>query len=236
MTRKYTKKSEHWNVKSELALKAIGHESDIKTQKEKASLIKALREAVGMSQPELGKEIGKSKDGVYRLETAQARITPELEDKITKAIAERIELSYIAGLIDRRCVFTIYNAKPKSYNCRTQEGFEVRIIFNTKHKILVELMQKVLKAGKVMPRKSSYKNEDCIGWCFQAFTKDAEVVLDKLLPYLKIKKPLAEILLDLRELQNSEVGRAKSGNEEYIAQQRALYDKFMAKKALISNG
>jgi transcriptional regulator with XRE-family HTH domain len=233
MTRNYTKKAEHWTKKPELRDLASKHESSENIQKKKAQLVKNLREWSGLSQLELGSLIGKSHDGVYRLEAAKARITPELEDKITSVIAERIELSYIAGLIDRRCVFTIFKAQPKSYNPRTQTGYEIRILFNTQHKILAELIQKVTNSGRVLPRRT----ENRISWSFQAFTAEAETVLTMIQPYLKIKKPLADLMLDLREIQNENRNpRAKTNNKEYVNRQEEIYQKFMTKKDLLSGG
>lgn len=228
MTRQYTKKANHWAKRTKLQALAAEQQFEPKVQKSKGQLIKALRESACLSQGQLGDLIGKSDDGVYRLESAKARITPELEESISRVIAERIELSYVAGLFDRRSVFTIYKAKPASYNCRTQNGYEVRIIFNTTHKLLVDLMVSLFGAGKVFPRKNP---NGAIGWCFNAFTKDAEVVLDKLIPYLKIKRPLAELMLELRDLQNSSNCRwDKSGNQEYLDNCEKIYQKFLKKK------
>lgn len=234
MTRKYDKKAEHWTKKSSLRDLADKSEASTKVQREKAALLKSLREAAGLSQTELGELVGKSHDGIYRLEAAKAKITPELEDLIASAIAERIEFSYIAGLIDRRCIFTIFKAEPKSYNCRKQTGYEARVIFNTSHKFIAELMVKVLGAGQVQPRKTNNKDKTHVGWCFQAFTKDAEVVLNKIQPYLKIKKPLADLMLDLRDVQNSlDSPKHKSNNEEFVAKQEAIFQKFHSKKDLL---
>lgn len=237
MTRQYTKKAEHWFTKS--SLRELAEESHFipEVQKEKAALLKSLRESSGLSQRDLASELGVSRTKVFNVENNKSKLSPELEEMIAKVIAERIEFSYIAGLFDRRCSFNIYLAKPSHYNCRIQNGYEIRISFNTKHKILTDILQAVFKNGRVLPRKGTSKVP--VHWTFQAFTAEGEEVLEKLLPYLKVKRQLAEIMLELRDLQKQRVknyihiGTERLSDDEFHQQAENLFNKFQEVKSLL---
>lgn len=121
--------------------------------------------------------------------------------KKTKTAVPDNTLAYLAGFIDADGSITIvthhvknrpsYRAKISAYNCKLAP---------------IQLLKDTFGGGKLRYRKpsASGRNSDkwreCYEWTLTA--KQAEIALEKLLPFLMIKRSQAIQCLRLRKIQN----------------------------------
>jgi transcriptional regulator with XRE-family HTH domain len=166
------------------------------------SILKALRESSGISQRELAKEAGVSRTAIYDTEQGKRDLPADVMDKISAVIAEKIELSYVAGLFDRRSRISILKVHPPKVRTQSRSSvsphYIARVEFSSVHPLLLEVIQKVFKCGTFY--HSPKKNPVTHG--FMAWSFNAEQVLTQLLPYIKLKRPQIQKILELRAIQN----------------------------------
>lgn len=168
------------------------------------SVLKGLREAARLSQQELADKTGIDRSTISQLENDKFHLTEDRMDKLSNTLAEFTDLAYVAGLFDRASclgitklrVGQVYNA----YGTRVSPHYRVRVNFTSKHKILVEVINRVFGVGKVCPQKNYRGGQPY--YMFYAGSANAEDVLRKLLPYLRVKRSQVELILQLREIIN----------------------------------
>lgn len=168
-------------------------------------VLKSLREASNLSQRDLANLAGVSRTKIFDIEQGKSSAVA-LADKINTIIAERLDLAYVAGLFDRKSSITTLKNKP-DYVKRgpgrvdnPSPHYVVRVEFLSRHKLLIDIIHKVFKCGSITTIK---QDGQVRYWKFMAWSKNAERVLEELYPYLRLKRQQAELLLQLRFLQNS---------------------------------
>lgn len=170
-------------------------------------LLRSTRINAGLTLRQLADETGIKFQTISDLERGHTKLTADKVDILSSALARFIDLSYVAGLFDRKSSIGILRVNPKTReqlakgNGGTLYGptFLVRVEFRTKHKLLVELVQKVLVTGTHTTVQG--KGKPWVTHTFMAWSANGEKVINQLLPYLKVKRRQAELCLELREMQ-----------------------------------
>lgn len=171
------------------------------------SIYKDIRESANLSQCKLSKLSGVSRATIYDIETRGNSPRPDTLDKLAKTLSEFTDLAYVAGLFDRSSTITITRNKAGRTNTSIRPHYLARVVFNSKHRILCEIVKTILDCGNVCPVSSKTFE----GFSFYAHSKDAGKALEKLLPYLKLKRAKALVLLAFRaELMKNKRKRKES--------------------------
>jgi len=108
--------------------------------------------------------------------------------------------AYIAGLLDGEAYIGIKKSTAKRngrINPAYQERIQVRMVDEPAIKFLTESL-----GGNYYQEKPSAKNGRPL-YCFQASDKQAIKILKTVLPYLRVKKEVAEIVIELRKLRSN---------------------------------
>jgi transcriptional regulator with XRE-family HTH domain len=177
-----------------------------------SELLKSVRLASNLSQNKLGKMSGVSNNYISEIEAGKYNPSSDVLDKLSGTLSQFIDLSYVAGLYDRKSSITILRVKQISSKEKTSGkwhggwsqgyGYLARVEFRSKHKFLVELIQKVFGCGSITHTKYS-KDPEKTCWTFMAWSDNAEQVLDKIYPYIKLKRQQCDLIFKLRELQKN---------------------------------
>lgn len=131
-------------------------------------------------------------------------------------IVSKVELAYIAGIIDGEGCIHINKRKQK---LGRNDDFAIEItIVNTSKKLMEWLWDKL--GGYLNFRKS--KNSKWKG-CYRLRVSrlQAEILLKRLLPYLIAKKSQAEIVLELRK--HIKLGKTQRLSEKELERREFLY-------------
>lgn len=157
------------------------------------------------------------------------------------------DLAYIAGLVDGEGYIGI--KKSRAYKCqkRVTPGYHARISIRMVDEAAIRFLAETL--GGWYYRENAHVAKGRPLFCYQATDLRAESILRALLPYLRVKREVAETVLRLRALQaNGRKHRTKvvghrtlphwSGAEvrvrtlafsdEYVAACDALYEQCKA--------
>jgi len=162
----------------------------------KTNLLKSLRESAGLSQRDLATAVGISRTKVFNLEQKSSLGENEV-DLFSKALAKTIDLSYVAGLFDRASTFSITRIAPgKIHALQKSTAYIARIQFSSNHKLLVDILMSVFGTGKVCPQKY---NNGTTRWIYYSHNQSVDVVLEMLIPYLKLKREKALVLQEFRQ-------------------------------------
>lgn len=211
-------------------------------------IIKEIREGLGLSQTELAKDSGVSRSFLSEIEGNKKTFSDETADKLSTSIAKFMEISYIAGLFDRRSTIDILRItqsnKKTEWNggWTLSEGYIARVEFRSKHKILTNIVKNFFGCGSLTSTKQANGTKN---YTYMAWSENAEDVLNTLLPYLKLKRKQAELVLKLREFQNTHIGgslkystKNTPEKEERIRQLKSsgLTHAEIAKKVNLSEG
>lgn len=173
-------------------------------------ILKDIRESVGLSQKKLSELSGVHRKTLYEMETNDRGCSEETLNKLSKTLAQFTDLAYVAGLFDRNSVITITKNKIGTTNTQQRPHYIAKVTLSSKHKILCELVKQVLECGLVTTL-SPNKHRKEPRYEFYAFSKQAELAAERLLPYLKIKREKAKVLLAFREeLMSNKVTRGPS--------------------------
>ena len=177
-----------------------------------------LREAGGLTKDELVKVSGIPKYRINKYENGhEIRREDDLE-RISRVIADRLQIAYIAGLFDRVSSWTIVKVLPNPSKYKGKSGgmntgpinnpvYSARVRFTTKHKILASVIEAKFGVGFVTYSKllDSY--------CFFAANRKALEVAETLLPYLTLKRRQAELIIELTSLLQTNSKQGKTGRE-----------------------
>jgi len=112
----------------------------------------------------------------------------------------KIDIAYIAGLVDGEGYIGI--KKTKAYKCQDRQtnGYHARLQIRMVDEPAIKFIAENL-GGWYYREKPSSKNGKPL-FCYQSSDKSAETILKTLLPYLRVKKESANTVLDLRKLQS----------------------------------
>lgn len=116
-------------------------------------------------------------------------------------MATKIDLAYIAGLIDGEAYIGI--KKTQAYKCQGRQtcGYHARIQIRMVNEAAIRFISETL-GGWYFAEKLAKENRRRL-YCFQASDQKAENILVALLPYLKVKLESAATVIAYRELQAS---------------------------------
>lgn len=110
------------------------------------------------------------------------------------------DIAYIAGLIDGEAYIGIKKEKTLRngrVNPAYKERIQIRMVDEPAIKFLTETL-----GGNYHKEKSNAKNGRPL-YCYAASDKLAVNILNTILPYLKVKKTVAELVLKLRNLKTN---------------------------------
>ncbi len=110
------------------------------------------------------------------------------------------EWAYIAGLFDGEGYFGVFKHTSPSFRERTKDGFvrEYRISIANNSKELLEYVQKIVGQGIIYVHKRTNPNH-ATGYRLCFYPNSAREILPHVIPYLFLKKELAEIILEMLE-------------------------------------
>lgn len=161
------------------------------------TILKEIRESSKLSVTELSKLSGVHRRTIYNLETGTQGVESTNFYKIIDSLASFVDKAYIAGLVDRSSTISITKIKPFTQSpTQFHDAYVAKFLVHSIHKEIPEIIKRVLGVGKVSKRKDP-KGDPY--YCFYAHHKNAGEALEVILPYLKIKRKKAQILLDFRE-------------------------------------
>ena len=116
-------------------------------------------------------------------------------------------LSYLAGIIDGEGTITI---RKSTYRIRVIKDcknpmYSTRITLKMSVEEIPKLLKQTFnghyyKEKKIYNGKNSFRT-NCIMYCYEINNKSACDMLDKIYPYLIVKKKQAEIIFELKELK-----------------------------------
>lgn len=162
------------------------------------TILKEIRESCKLSTAELSKRSGVHRRDIYNLEKGKRN---KHYHRVLDALAEKVELAYIAGLVDRASCITITKLKKGATSTSKHEHYMARFIVTSVNQDIPEIIKRILVVGEVSKTKS-YSTIRDYHYTYYAYCDAAGKALEKLLPYLKIKRRKAEILLEFRELMS----------------------------------
>lgn len=150
---------------------------------------------------------------------------------------DNIELAYIAGLFDGEGCIGIHRQKylsrkdrkkpyKKGHSNHPNSTYRSIITIANTDKEIIEYIQSCFNGSthQVIVHKGNPKWKDSYEW--RASTKTAADIIKLLLPYLRIKRRRAEILLKYQEFKDS---LAKRGKRNYSKEEWAILDQFYAR-------
>lgn len=114
-------------------------------------------------------------------------------------MTKKEKLAYLAGLVDGEGYIGIKRSKPYKPNNEISVKYHARIQVRMVDEIGIKLLKETL-GGWYYKEKPSCNNGRPL-YCFQASDKSAASILEKLLPYLIIKKRQAKTVLELTEMK-----------------------------------
>lgn len=186
-------------------------------------LLRSTRINAGLTLRQLADETGIKFQTISDLERGHSKLTADKVDILSSTLARFVDLSYVAGLFDRKSSIGILRVNPKTReqlakgNGGTLYGptFLVRVEFRCKYQFLVELIQKVLGVGTLTTVQNV--GSSSIVHTYMAWSVNGEKVINQLLPYLKVKRRQAELCLELREMQKVNRKYSSAGlTQDYV--------------------
>ena len=114
---------------------------------------------------------------------------------------KKIEIAYIAGLIDGEGYIGIKKTKAYKSQGRQTPGYHARIQIRMVDEPAIKFIAESLGGWYYKEKPRVAKGRPL--YCYQASDKKAEQILQTVLPYLRVKKISAETVLNLRKLQAS---------------------------------
>lgn len=187
-------------------------------------LLKSVRTNAGLTLRQLASKTKIPFQTISDLERGHTKLTPERVDILADTLSKFVDKAYVAGLFDRKSSIGILKVKPvtrKELKEKNNGGsvtgptFLVRVEFRSKHKLLIDLIQKVMGCGTLTSVNNTH--------VFMAWSANGERVLNTLMPYLKVKRRQAELCLELREMQkDNKKFRLYGLSDEYIERAEAL--------------
>ena len=135
-----------------------------------------------------------------------------LKDKSVQCV----DLAYIAGLVDGEAYIGIKKSNSK-LNGRVNPAYHERIQIRMVDEEAIRFLSETL-GGNYYKEKPNCKGGRPL-YCYQASDLKASTILESLLPYLKVKRNSAFVVLELRERKNSphkakEAGRSRHSETE----------------------
>lgn len=110
-----------------------------------------------------------------------------------------IDLAYIAGLVDGEAYIGV--KRTAAYRCqgKVTTGFHARIQIRMVDEAAIKFIAETLGGWYYPEKPNAHKGR--MLYCYQASDKSAETILRLLLPYLRVKRAVAKVVLSLRDLQ-----------------------------------
>ena len=106
-----------------------------------------------------------------------------------------IEAAYIAGLIDGEGCLAII--RQKNSNCRGGYAYRCGLRFANSNQAIVEWLAEKVGTGCVKAHQPKMRNSKCQR-CWDIWGDDAAALTQRLLPYLRIRRPQADLLLSFQ--------------------------------------
>lgn len=156
------------------------------------TILKEIRESCKLTTTELSKRSGVHRRDIYNLEQGKRN---KHYHKVLDVLAQKVDLAYIAGLVDRASTITITKQMPAEYNCHQDPHYLAKFTLGSVHKEIPEIIMRILDTGKVSPRKTPNGG---VYYSYYAHCAQSYAAIFKLLPYLKIRRAKAQVLLNFR--------------------------------------
>lgn len=132
---------------------------------------------------------------------------------------KKTDLAYVAGIIDGEgCIHIRHTKKNKS----AQYFYDLQLNVASTDEWLCQYLKMLL--GGAVRETSRYFNNNTRkysrSWVWQVCCQQAKEVLELIIPYLKIKRPQAELAI---KFQNAKVNKGKRLTDEEVAIQEAEF-------------
>lgn len=127
---------------------------------------------------------------------ADARCIP-LKDKSVQTV-DPTDAAYIAGIIDGEGYIGIKKTRPKNMK---SVAYRARLQIRMTDEPAIKFISKTLGGFYYKEKPSVAKGKPL--YCYQVSDKAAESVLWSVLPYLRVKREQASVVLELRDLQRT---------------------------------
>ena len=115
-------------------------------------------------------------------------------------MATDLELAYIAGLFDGESCIRIKKAKAYPCQGRATPGYHACIMIHMVEEAAIRFVAETLGGWYYKEKASAAQGRPLFKW--STSDRKAEAILRLLLPFLRVKKPQAEVVIALRELQS----------------------------------
>ena len=162
------------------------------------TIIKEIRESCKMSTAELSRRSGVHRRTIYNIETGKHKLIINKQFyRLMESPSKDVDLSYIAGLVDRTSSINITKNKAGATNTSKSPHYMARFIVGSVHPEIPEIIRAKLGIGEVSKRREPSGR---IYYNYYAHCQAAGRAVEKILPFLKIKRRKAEVLLEFRKV------------------------------------
>ena len=131
---------------------------------------------------------------------------------------DRDKIIYLAGIIDGEGSIHIELQRANN-TCRKIDYFSIRLVVINTNVELMEWLHKNFK-GKITKRKDIPGRRSCYVW--SVFSFNAAKILEECLPYMIIKKQLAEIIIEFMNTKPKDIWNVSAEVQEH---RKFLYDR-----------
>jgi hypothetical protein len=143
------------------------------------------------------------------------------------------DYAYLAGMIDGEGYISILHHNKKiKVSCRGYE-LESTLKLTSMNKDLLDSIQKTFNMGKIVVMKDKRRREEddtiILIYDLRFRVSEQRIILPKVIPYLRYKKKIAEIILNFLTIRQSPIPQ-KAKEEEYKKTELQLYDAVMIAK------
>ncbi len=122
---------------------------------------------------------------------------------------KQLGFAYWAGVIDSDGCIQIRKSTAKKRKTPTHT---LNVSLGQKNKLLVDEIKKFFEVGHIILR--SKRERSAAQWIFYVLSNDAVYCLEKLLPYLKLKKERAKLGIAFQKNRKSYIGRRGTPQDE----------------------
>jgi hypothetical protein len=132
--------------------------------------------------------------------------TPEVLKTFPDDSKQKLKLAYIAGIVDGEGYVGITKTKPyKKKTGRVNPVYHEKVQIRMVNEKAIKFIAQTLGGWYWKEKPSCNKGKPL--YCYQISDRQAAEIIKKLLPFLKVKKQQAKIILQLRKYRTSKIKR-----------------------------
>lgn len=104
---------------------------------------------------------------------------------------KKADAAWLAGVIDKGSTITIHKNRQHGH-----DNYIGRVYITHHSKKLIREAKRICGVGKIIPFRTDL---GCSYWRLQVYGSDVDTILKIVLPYLKVRKQAAQIMLSFRK-------------------------------------